>query len=224
MTDEEVAGGRVAAEELGARPAGRPVNPWVKIALEFGPVVAFFLAFGRLKDTTVTIGGTEYGGFILATAGFVLLMVATTGILWRLTGRLAPMQVATLVLVVVFGGLSIWLNDERFFKMKPTMIYLLFAGILGFGLMRGRSYLALVMDEVMPLTPEGWLILTRRLALFFLALAVANEAVWRTMSDQAWVNFKTFGLTVAMFGFFMAQGRLMQTHGLPRKDEGDDAA
>ncbi|WP_284163626.1 inner membrane-spanning protein YciB [Frigidibacter sp. SD6-1] len=193
--------------------AGRKINPWLKLGLEFGPILAFFLAFGRLKDKTFTLGGTEYGGFILATALFVPLLVATTLILWRLTGRLAPMQIATLVLVVVFGGLSVWLNDERFFKMKPTIIYLLFAGILGFGLMRGRSYLALAIEEAMPLKEEGWMILTRRLTAFFLGLAVANEAIWRTMSDQAWVNFKTFGLPAALFLFFIAQGGLLKAYG-----------
>lgn len=186
--------------------AGRKINPWLKIGLELGPVIAFFVAFARLKDRTVTIGGTDYGGFILATAGFVPLMILTTLVLWRLTGRLSPMQLATLVLVVVFGGLSVWFNDERFFKMKPTLIYLLFAGVLGFGLLRGKSYLALVMDEAMPLEHEGWMILTRRLAAFFAGLAVLNEVIWRTMSDQAWVNFKTFGLTAAIFLFFLTQG------------------
>lgn len=190
------------------------INPWLKLALEFGPVLAFFVAFGRLKDKTFSFGGTEYGGFIVATAGFVLLMILTTAILWRLTGRLVPMQIFTLVIVVVFGGLSVWLNDERFFKMKPTMIYLLFAGILGFGMLRGRSYLALVMEEVMPLRPEGWAILTKRLIAFFLGLAVANEAIWRTMSDQAWVNFKTFGLTGALFVFFMAQAKLFEAYAI----------
>ncbi|MCA0272986.1 MAG: septation protein IspZ [Proteobacteria bacterium] len=192
--------------------AGRKINPWLKMALELGPVIAFFAAFVRLKDQTVTFGGTEYQGFILATALFIPLMVVSTLALWRLTGRLSVMQVMTLVLVVVFGGLSVWLNDERFFKMKPTMIYLLFAGILGFGLMRGKSYLALAIDEVMPLQPEGWLVLTKRLALFFLGLAVANEAVWRTMSDQAWVNFKTFGLPAAIFLFFMLQGGVFKKY------------
>ncbi|MFZ1725235.1 MAG: inner membrane-spanning protein YciB [Albidovulum sp.] len=192
--------------------AGRKINTWLKLGLELGPVIAFFVAFTRLKDQTITIGGTEYGGFILATMGFVPLMLLSTAILWKLTGRIAPMQIATLVLVVVFGGLSVWFNDERFFKMKPTMIYLLFAGILGFGLMRGKSYLALVMEDAMPLKPEGWMILTRRLALFFAGLAVTNEIVWRTMSDQAWVNFKTFGLTAAIFVFFMAQGSVFQKY------------
>lgn len=192
--------------------AGRKINPWLKMALDLGPVAVFFAAFVRLKNETVTIGGTDYHGFILATAIFVPVMVVSTLALWRLTGRLSVMQVVTLVLVIVFGGLSVWLNDERFFKMKPTMIYLLFAGILGWGLMRGKSYLALTIDEVMPLQHEGWMVLTKRLALFFLGLAVANEVIWRTMSDQAWVNFKTFGLPAAIFLFFMAQGGVFKKY------------
>ena len=189
------------------------INPWLKLVLEFGPILVFFLAFSRFKDMTFMMGGVDYHGFILATAIFVPLMVVTTLILWRLTGRLSVMQAVTLVVVLVFGGLSLWFNDERFFKMKPTIIYLLFAGILGFGLMRGRSYLSLAMDEVLPLAEEGWMILTRRLTFFFLALAVLNEIVWRTMSDQAWVNFKTFGLTAAIFLFFMAQGKVIEKYG-----------
>jgi intracellular septation protein len=195
-----------------AKAARRKINPWLKLALEFGPVLVFFGAFSRFKDTTFNLGGTDYHGFILATAIFVPLMAVTTLILWRLTGRLSVMQVVTLVVVLVFGGLSVWFNDERFFKMKPTIIYLLFAGILGFGLLRGRSYLSLAMDEVLPLAEEGWMILTRRLTAFFLGLAVLNEIIWRTMSDQAWVNFKTFGLTAAIFLFFMAQGKVVEKY------------
>lgn len=198
--------------------AGRKINPWLKLGLELGPVIAFFIAFTRLKDKTFSLGGTEYGGFILATAGFVPLMILTTLILWRLTGKLSMMQIATLVLVTVFGGLSVWFNDERFFKMKPTMIYLLFAGILGFGLLRGKSYLAVVMEEMMPLEYEGWMILTRRLTAFFAGLAVLNEVIWRTMSDQAWVNFKTFGLTAAIFVFFLAQGGVFKKYEVADKD------
>ena len=198
--------------------AGRKINPWLKLGLELGPVIAFFIAFTRLKDRTVMLGGTEYGGFILATAGFVPLMILSTLILWRLTGKLSTMQIATLVLVTVFGGLSVWFNDERFFKMKPTLIYLLFAGILGFGLLRGKSYLAVVMEEMMPLEYEGWMILTRRLTAFFAGLAILNEVIWRTMSDQAWVNFKTFGLTAAIFIFFLAQGSVFKKYEVEDKD------
>lgn len=193
--------------------AEQKVNPWLKIGLELGPIAAFFIAYTKLKDQSFVIGGTEYSGFILVTAGFIPLLALTTLILWRLTGKLSKMQIVTLVLVVIFGGLTVWLNDERFFKMKPTIIYLLFAGVLGFGLMRGRSYLELVMEDALPMTHQGWMILTRRMALFFGLLAIANEIVWRTMSEAAWVNFKTFVLTAALFVFFMLQGRLFSEHG-----------
>ena len=192
----------------------KKVNPFVKLALELGPIVVFFIAYGRMKDQTFAYNGTDYNGFIVVTALFVPLLALTTFILYRLSGKISVMQIMTLLIVVVFGGLSVWFNDERFFKMKPTMIYLLFAGMLGFGLMRGQSYLQLVMDEAMPLKHEGWMILTKRITLFFLALAVANEVVWRTMSTDAWVNFKVFGLTAAVFVFFMTQGKLMQKYAI----------
>ena len=192
--------------------AEKKINPILKLALELGPILLFFVLFGRLKDRTFHIAGGEYSGFIVTTAVFVALIVATTGILWRLTGRLSRMQLMTLVLVVVMGGLSVWLNDERFIKMKPTFLYLAFGGILGFGLLRGKSYLSAVMEEVVPMTAEGWMILTRRMTVFFFVLAVANEAVWRLMSTEAWVNFKTFGLTAALFLFILTQGRLFETH------------
>lgn len=188
------------------------VHPGVKLALELGPIVLFFAGYVKLKDEVFTIGGTDYDGFIVMTALFIPLMVLTTGLLWWLTGKLSKMQIATVVLVVLFGGLSVWLNDERFFKMKPTMIYVLFGGVLGFGLLRGQSYLRVVMAEALPLQPEGWMILTRRLCAFFFGLAVANEVVWRTMSTEAWVNFKTFGLTAALFLFFMTQGGVLSRY------------
>jgi intracellular septation protein len=186
----------------------------VKLALELGPIALFFAGYVKLKDEVFTIGGAEYGGFIVVTALFIPLMILTTGILWWLSGKLSKMQIATLVLVVLFGGLSVWLNDERFFKMKPTMIYILFGGLLGVGLLRGQSYLRVVMEEALPLQPEGWMILTRRLCAFFFGLALANEAVWRLMSTEAWVNFKTFGLTAALFLFFMTQGGVLSRYGI----------
>jgi intracellular septation protein len=198
----------------------KKINPILKLVLELGPVLAFFVGYTRLKDESFMIGGAEYQGFIVMTALFVPLLVATTLILWKLTGTLSRMQLVTLVLVVVFGGLSVWLNDERFFKMKPTMIYAFFAAVLGFGLWRGQSYLKSVMGEVLPMKDEGWMILTRRVTLFFAGLAVANELVWRLMSTDAWVNFKTFGLTAAVFAFFMTQGGLMEKHGLQDQDKG----
>jgi len=199
--------------------ADKQISQGTKLALDFGPILAFFLGYLALRDRTLTIAGTEYSGFIVVTALFIPLLAATTYALYRLTGALSKMQLMTLVLVVVFGGLTVWLNDERFFKMKPTIIYALFAAVLAVGLARGQSYLQFVMDEVLPMAAEGWMILTRRVAIFFAGLAGLNEVVWRSMSTDAWVNFKTFGLTIGVFVFFMAQSKLFQTYGLD-SDEG----
>ncbi len=197
----------------------RKINPRLKAGLEFGPPLLFFAVFMFLRDKTLTIAGTAYSGFIVATLIFIPVLIASTLALWRLTGKLAPMQIATLVLVVVFGGLTVWLNDPKFFKMKPTIIYLIFAGLLGFGLLRGRNWLELVMSEALPMRPEGWRILTLRMILLFLGLALVNELVWRSMSETAWVNFKTFGLTAIMVGFFVANSKLFERYALPRDGE-----
>ncbi|MDO5756607.1 MAG: inner membrane-spanning protein YciB [Rhodobacterales bacterium] len=196
----------------------RKINGGLKTALELGPVLAFFVAYLWLKDRTFVIAGTEYEGFIVVTAGFIPIFLISIGILWALTGHLSKMQAMTAIIITVFGGLSIWFNDPQFFKMKPTMIYLLFGSILGAGLLRGRSYLQTVMDTVMPLTHEGWMILTRRLMLFFFGLALLNEIIWRTQSEEIWVYFKTFGLTAAIFVFFVTQSRLMSTYSSHPKD------
>ena len=202
--------------------AGKTINPMLKSALEFGPIILFFIGYLRLRDQVFTIGGTDYDGFIIVTAAFVPLLALTTFILWRLTGHLSKMQLATVVLVAVFGGLSVWLNDDRFFKMKPTMIYVLFGGILGVGLLQGKSYLKFVMEEALPLQDEGWMILTRRLTAFFIGLAVLNEVIWRTQSTDTWVYFKTFGLTAAVVVFFMTQAGVFTKYGI-EEDEADNA-
>ncbi|KIC20327.1 inner membrane-spanning protein YciB [Leisingera sp. ANG-Vp] len=194
--------------------AVKKINPTLKMVLEFGPIVLFFIGYLKLKDEIFLIGGSEYKGFIVITAAFIPLMIASTLALWKLTGHLSKMQFATLVMVVLFGGMSVWFNDDRFIKMKPTMLYVLFGGLLGLGLLRGQSWLKVVMEEVMPLEQEGWMILTRRLCAFFFGLAVANEVIWRTQSTDIWVYFKTFGLPVAMFAFFMFQGQLFQKYGV----------
>ena len=197
----------------------RKISGWLKAALEFGPLILFFVVFMRLRDRTLAIGGTEYSGFIVATLVFIPVLALSTLALWRLTGKLAPMQIATLVLVVVFGGLSVWLNDPKFFKMKPTLIYLIFAAALGASLALGRNWLELVMSEALPMRPQGWRILTQRMVALFLGLALANELVWRTMSETAWVNFKTFGLPAIMVAFFVLNARLFERHALPKDRE-----
>ena len=182
---------------------------WVKPLLEFGPIVAFFFAYMRMKETVYTIGSNDYQGFIVVTALFVPLLLVCTGILWKLTGKISPMQIMTVILVTAFGGMTVWLNDDRFIKMKPTLIYLIFGGLLSIGLLRGQSYLRVVMQEALPMQDAGWMILTRRVAAFFFGLAVLNEVIWRGFSTEIWVYFKTFGLTVALFAFFMMQGTLL---------------
>ncbi|MFK5998481.1 MAG: inner membrane-spanning protein YciB [Rhodobacterales bacterium] len=192
----------------------KKINPMVKLVLELGPIILFFIAYTKLKDNIYTIFERDYNGFIVVTAIFIPVLLISTGILWALTGKLSKMQVMTAILVVVFGGLSVWFNDERFFKMKPTMIYLFFGGSLGIGLLQGKSYLKSMMEEAMPLNDAGWMVLTRRICFFFLSLAVVNEVVWRSMSTEAWVTFKTFGLTAAVFVFFMTQGSLLAKYGI----------
>ncbi|PTX56405.1 intracellular septation protein [Litoreibacter ponti] len=190
----------------------KKISQGLKSALELGPVLLFFIAYTRLKDETYVFGGTEYSGFIVVTVLFIPLLLLSTAILWKLTGKLSRMQILTAVLVIVFGGLTAYFNDEKFFKIKTTIVYGLFAGLLGIGLLLKRSWLELVMDDFLPLKPEGWMILTRRLTAMFAALAIGNEIVWRTMSTDAWVKIETFGFPIALFAFFMSQSFLFQKY------------
>lgn len=192
--------------------AQRHVPQWVKSALELGPVIGFFVAYLWVKDEVFTFGGTDYDGFIVATAVFIPVILASMGVLWWLTGHISRMQIVTAVLVVVFGGLTVWLNDDRFIKMKPTMVYSLLGGLLAIGLLRGQSYLRVVMGELLPMEHEGWMILTRRMTGFFFLLAASNEIIWRTQSTEVWVYFETFVLTGATFVFFIAQAGLIQKY------------
>lgn len=197
----------------------KPVSPGIKAALEFGPLLVFFVTFKLMKDRPVTLGGTEYDGFVLATMIFVPVLALATLALWRLTGKLSVMQILTLVLVVLFGGLTIWLNDERFLMIKVTIIYGLFAGLLSLGLILNRNWLELVLGEALPMRHEGWVKLTQRMIALFVGLAIANEAIWRNMSDTTWVNFKTFGLPLIMFVFVMANAGLFNRYGIPKDDD-----
>ncbi len=196
----------------------KSISPALKQVLELGPIILFFVAYLLFKDDTFEVGGTQYEGFIIVTAMFVPLILLTTGIMWFLTGKVSKMQILTAALVTIFGGMTVWLNDDRFIKMKPTLIYLIFGGVLGFGLLRGTSYLRYMMGEMIPLAPEGWWKLTQRMCVFFLGLALLNEVVWRGFSTEVWVYFKTFGLTAAVLIFFITQSGLFQKYGLDDDD------
>ena len=190
----------------------KDVNPILRQVLELGPPVAFFLIYLKLRDRTFDFAGTEYSGFIVATVLFVPLMLAAMAILWRLTGQLSRLQIFTAFMVIFFGGLTAWFNDERFFKMKTTIVYGVFSGLLGVGLLHGRSYLAFVMADMLPMRQVGWMILTRRLCLGFAVLAAANEFVWRTMSTDLWVKIETFGFPIALFLFLWWQVMALQKY------------
>jgi intracellular septation protein len=185
--------------------AERKINPVLKQVLELGPTLIFFLVYMRIKDESFVLGGTTYSGFIVAALILVPLLLASIAALWWLTGTLSRMQIFVAVMVIFFGGLTAWFNDESFFKMKTTIVYGSFALILGAGLLRGRSLLQWVMVDAFPMKPEGWMILTRRLALMFAALAIANEVIWRTQSTELWVKLETFAMPAVLFLFLMIQ-------------------
>lgn len=184
----------------------KKIHPLLKLALEMGPIMVFFIAY---KFSTAPDGASDeerqLAQMLFATGVFIPTILISLVISWVLTRSLPKMAVMTAVIVVVMGGLTLWLKDDTFIKMKPTILYTMFAAILGFGLMRGQSYLQYMMEDSMPLQPEGWTIFTKRFALFFIALAIVNEVIWRGFSTDVWVNFKTFALPVAMFVFIFSQ-------------------
>ncbi len=204
--------------------AEKQINPWLKNGLELGPPLLFFVAYMRLQDSSITLGGTEYDGFIIVTAAFVPLLLLSIGILWKLTGKISRIQVFTAILVVFFGALTVWFNDERFFKMKTTLVYGAFAILLGIGLLRGQSWLKFLMGELLPMQDEGWKKLTQRITAAFAIMAVANELVWRTQSTEFWVTFETFGLPIFLFAVFMSQAKLIDQYGLIEDDGPDQDA
>jgi len=180
------------------RPAAA-ANPNVKLLIEFGPLAAFGITY-------------FFAGIFWATGVVMVTSVVALAASWSQFGRLLPVPLMTAVLVVVFGSLTFWLHDPRFIKIKPTIINLLFGGVLLFGLMTGRPLLKLLLGEAFKLTEEGWRKLSLRWALFFLGLAGLNEVVWRTFSETVWVNFKVFGILGLSMVFAMAQIRLIKRY------------
>jgi intracellular septation protein len=175
------------------------LNPILKLTLDIGPLVLFFLANSRF-------------GIFAATGAFMAAVVAALVVSYTMTRQWPIMPVVTAIVVVVFGGLTLALHDETFIKLKPTIIYTLFGGILLGGYILEKPFLAILFDSMFHLTPEGWRKLTLRWALFFLALAVLNEAIWRTQSTDFWVNFKLFGFVPITFVFAALQYPLLMRY------------
>jgi intracellular septation protein len=175
-------------------------NPLLKLAIEVGPLAAFFLAYAK-------------GDLYLATATFMVAAAVALAAGWLLQRRVAIMPVVSLAVVMVFGGLTLWLHDETFFKMKPTIVNGLFAAVLFGGLAVGRPLLRPVLGAALELNETGWRKLTWRWAWFFVALALLNELVWRTLSTDAWVTFKVFGIMPLTFLFLLTQVPLIRRHG-----------
>ncbi len=199
--------------------ADKTINPVLKQVLELGPTLIFFLVYMRIKDESFVFGGVTYSGFIVAALVLVPLLLASIAALWWLTGTLSRMQIFVAVMVVFFGGLTAWFNDESFFKMKTTIVYGCFAVILGVGLLRGTSLLQWVMADALPMKPEGWMILTRRLALMFGGLAIANEIIWRTQSTELWVKLETFAMPAVLFLFLMIQFAMLNRYLIEPDDD-----
>lgn len=189
-----------------------PPHPALRQALELGPVLAFLAVYLLMRDRTVTVAGTDYAGFVVAVVAFVPVQLAATLALRRLTGAVSRLQVAMLVLLVVIGVTTVLFNDETFFKMRSTVVFGGFGLLLFAGLWRGQSWLAWVLDGALPISAAGWMILTRRMAWFFLAFAAMNEVVWRNFSTDVFVAWDTFGQMGVMFGFMMANWRLIDRH------------
>ncbi len=202
------------------------LNPLLKLLLEIGPLGAFFLSFrfGRdlleisaVRGLLESVIGAEAlagpsGPLFVATAFFMAAIAVSLAASWHLTRHLPRMAVVTGIVVAIFGGLTLWLQDETFIKMKPTIVNVIFAVILGFGVMRGRSYLKYLMGSAMPLDDAGWMIFTRRWVVFFLCMAALNELIWRTQSTEDWVAFKTFGSLPLTFVFLALQWPLLKRH------------
>lgn len=181
----------------------------IKLALELGPLVVFFFVNARGKGILAAnpaLSDFFSGGpIVFATAVFMAAMAISLTVSWGIFKKLAVMPLVTGVVVLVFGGLTLYFQDSTFIKMKPTIVNVLFGGVLLGGLAFGQSLLKYVFGEVYHLKPEGWMALTWRWGVFFLVLAVLNEVVWRNFSDDFWVSFKVWGIMPLTIVFSMFQ-------------------
>ena len=208
-------------------PKPSQLSPGLKLALDLGPLLLFFIAYTRPALFAPLLApflapellAGEHAGIFAATAVFIPAVLVALVIGYGLTRHVPVMPVVTAVIVVVFGGLTLLLANETFIKLKPTIIYVFLAGVLLGGLLFGKSLLGVVFDSVFHLTEEGWRKLTLRWALFFVALAILNEIVWRTQSTDVWVNFKVFAVLPLTFAFAALQYPLLTKYAAPQAKE-----
>lgn len=204
------------AEETAALASAdkRPINPTLKLALELGPVAFFVLTynFGDRFAALLGLTGIWEKPIFLATAVIMVATVVAIAISWLLTRTLPAMPLVTVVVVSVFGGLTLYLQDDLFIKLKPTIVNTLFGVTLLGGMMFGKSLLRVVLNSSFTMDDEGWAKLTWRWGFFFLVLAVVNEVVWRNFSESFWVGFKLWGMTGLTFLFVASQAPLMMRH------------
>jgi intracellular septation protein len=196
-----------AKPEKGVEPAPSVL---LKLAIELGPLLVFF-------------GTNAAAGIYAGTAAFMAATLVSLGVAWLTYHKLPIMPIVSGVIVLVFGGLTLYLRDETFIKLKPTIVYTMFVVLLAAGLLWKKPMLELLFGPVFTLTEEGWRKLTIRWALFFATMAVVNELVWRNVSTDAWVSFKAFGFLPLTFLFAVAQVPLMQRHGTEAAEEEGDA-
>ncbi len=171
----------------------------LKLALDFAPLVAFFVAY-------------KIGGVYWATTIIIALTIVSLIVGYAMTGKVAKFPLFSGILITVMGGLTLYLHNDMFVKMKPTAANLIFAAILGFGLISKRMFLKDLLGSALDMPEAAWRQLTLRWVVFFIALAGANEYVWRTMSEDSWVNFKVFGLMGLTMAFALANGPFMARH------------
>lgn len=183
----------------------KQLNPILKLVLDIGPLVLFFAANSKF-------------GIFAATGSFMVAVLIALTVSYAMTRHIAIMPVVTAVIVLVFGGLTLFLHDDLFIKLKPTIIYVLFGGTLLAGLALDKPFLSILFDQMFHLSEEGWRKLTWRWALFFFALAIANEIVWRTQTTDFWVSFKLFGVVPLTFLFGALQMPLINKYSVERKE------
>jgi intracellular septation protein len=198
------------------------LNPVLKIALEMGPLGLFFLANARPALFAALAPGlaltTPDAGIFVATAVFMVATVVALLASYVLTRHLPVMPLVSGIVVLIFGGLTLWLRDEIFIKMKPTIINGLFGAVLLGGLAFGKPLITYVLDAVFDLTDEGWRKLTFRWGVFFFVLAALNEVVWRNFSTEVWISFKVFGTMPLTFLFAASQVPLLMRYEAPKTE------